>query len=216
MTKKLILPSKSFRSLKEATNFFSTMLNSYEDGAEINATDSILLHELLTFHPDAEEKIGISGVKRFYRDKTGIFTSCFFLERNDGSKTEFAYPKCISGRAPTREQEFYRACRHAVSSYISARKLSLFSDGGGTQWCSITGESISISDAEYRHTSPTFQEIVQEFIDVNQIDVNEVPLSVSCDLQFETSFLDSEIAKKFQDFHKSKANFAVFKKYVRS
>ena len=83
------LPSISFKSKSEATAYFKKMLNRYHDGDELNPDDDAILFELLQRHPEMDDKIG-AGVKRFYRDKSPIHpTSCFHLERIDGTTTDF-------------------------------------------------------------------------------------------------------------------------------
>lgn len=93
------LPSKKFKSKSEATKYFSEMLLRCRDGEEVDPIDVKILFELLQRHPKVREKIG-PGVKRFYRDKSPTHpTSCFHLERCDGTTTDFSFLSCISGTA---------------------------------------------------------------------------------------------------------------------
>lgn len=97
-----MLPSKRFGSKSEAMCYFSAMLQRYKDGEGINAFDDLLLFELLQRHPQAHEKMGV-GIKRFYRDRSPTHpSSCFHLERYDGTTTDFSYRLCLSSAAPSR------------------------------------------------------------------------------------------------------------------
>ena len=91
MTYKTVnLPSITFKSKSAAIEYFKEMLNRYNDGDELSSNDDEILFELLQCHPEMEGKIGV-GVNRFYRDNSPIHpTSCFHIERIDGTTTDFS------------------------------------------------------------------------------------------------------------------------------
>ena len=125
----IILPSIKFKSKSDAKVFFKNMLNRYHDGDEVNSIDDQILFEVIQRHPEATEKIG-GGIKRFYREKSNSHpTSCFHLERYDGSTTDFSVPSCISSKKPTVEQAFYEACRTAVTHNLIIKKEEKFKSG---------------------------------------------------------------------------------------
>lgn len=209
------LPSISFKSKSEATAYFKWMLNQYQDGDELNPDDDTILFELLQRHPEMDDKIGV-GVKRFYRDKSPIHpTSCFHLERIDGTTTDFSYPSCISGNTSTLSQQFYEACRYAVSEELIHQKEKLFIEAGGIMLCTKTGVQITIHDAEYRHTSPKFRELVKDFISEFNITISPAQLSYGSDMQYVVKFEDKNIENLFKKYHAVKSHLAMFKKYER-
>lgn len=209
------LPSISFQSKTEATAFFRGMLNRYRDGQELTSDDDAILFELLQRHPQAEEKIG-AGVKLFYRDSSPNHpTSCFHIERIDGTTTDFSYPTCISATSSTLAQQFYEACRNAVSENLTRQKNALFKDAGGKMRCSKTGAMITIDEADYRHTIPKFREIVRDFIAENNITISSEIVTSSADMQYTTRFVDLKIKNLFVRYHTAKANLAMFKKHER-
>lgn len=215
MVKSVNLPSVDFRTQKEATEFFRSMLDRYEDGEDVLDEDDTLLFELLQRHPEAQVKIGC-GIKRFYRDRAdGQATSCFHVERIDGTTTDFSFYKCISSKSPKIEQEFYEACRQAVSQDLTERKMRKFLQAGGKLPCFKTGEIITINESEYRHTSPRFRELVEGFKRFKRIAIDESQLSHSSDMQYVTTFADSEFAEEFKKYHAEHANLEVFKKFER-
>ena len=125
----IILPSRRFKSKKDAIEFFREMLHRYSDGDEIDSSDDLYLFEVIQLHPDSKNKIG-AGIKRFYRDKSQSHsTSCFHLERYDGISTDFSIPSCISGKEPSVDQQFYSACRSAVSDELISEKEKIFQNG---------------------------------------------------------------------------------------
>ena len=209
------LHSKSFKSKSEATAYFKGMLNRYQNGEELNPDDDTLLFELLQRHPEANEKIGI-GVKRFYRERSPIHpTSCFHIERTDGTTTDFSYTTCISGTATTAAQQFYEGCRYAVADELIHQKNKLFKDAGGTIMCKKTGIELTNNEAEYRHTSPKFREIVRDFIADHNITITPAHITHGSDMQYIARLADPKVEHLFRKYHATKAHLAIFKKYER-
>jgi hypothetical protein len=209
------LPSITFMSKKDAKAYFQNMLNRYRDKDILSTEDDTILFELLQRHPEAAEKIGV-GVKRFYRSRSNIHpTSCFHLERFDGTTTDFSYVSCISGNAATLEQQFYEACRYAVANKLICQKEQLFLEAGGTMKCAKTGTPITIDNAEYRHTEPSFREIVRDFIADNHITIISTMLTHGTDMQYIVKFADLGVESLFKSYHTAKSNLAMFKKYSR-
>jgi hypothetical protein len=209
----VVLPSRTFRTKTEARDFFTTMLNRYSDGDDIDSTDGQYLFEVIQRHPEVNEKEGV-GIKRFYRDKSDSHpTSCFHLERHDGCTTDFSIPTCISGNEPTLETGFYKACREAVSHTLYSEKKNLFLNGNVE--CFKTGELVGLTESEYRHTTPRFRDIVNQFIIDNEIELEESMLVENEDMQYVTKFSDSGMASTFREFHAGLANLEIFKKHER-
>lgn len=209
------LPSITFNSKTQAVEYFKKMLDRYRDGEELSQDDDVILFELLQRHPEAAEKIG-EGVKCFYRSKSLIHpTSCFHIERIDGTATDFSYATCISGNASSLAQQFYEACRFAVSEKLIHEKGRLFKEAGGTMRCAKTGVEITIHEAEYRHTMPKFREIVMNFIKKHKININSELVTRGKDMQYIVKFADNNIENLFKTYHDSESKLAMFKKYVR-
>ena len=207
------LPSKHFPTKTSAKEFFKKMLNRYKDGEEVNQEDHVLLYELLLRHPDVSEKID-TGVKRFFRNLSPDHpTSCFHVEREDGSSTDFSYPECISSAKPTLEQYFYRACRQSVSEILTAKKNNIF-DQGAVRCCK-TNEIVTKEISEYRHTTPKFSKMVNEFRSKLDRPIHKEMFYEDADLQYTTRFSDKEIERLFIKFHQERANLDIFKKFER-
>jgi hypothetical protein len=110
-----------FQSKKDAKACFREMLGRYVDGQTIEPGDAVHLEALMERHPEAEHKIG-GGIKRFYRDATDQPTSCFWIERTDGSCTDFSFHSCVDMKGKSLYQEFSEACREAVRQELIAAK----------------------------------------------------------------------------------------------
>jgi hypothetical protein len=190
------------------------MLARYRNGDEINEEDSEFLRGLLERHPDAVQKIGC-GVERFFRGGTGQGTDCFWLERRDGTRTDFSYITCANARAKPLYQEFAEACRQAVQPSLKTAKRKHFEthgDAEGKVPCEITRQMVGPDESHLDHKKPmTFQVIVATFIAANGIELKADMLSRKADAQFVTTFVDEELKRKFCEYHKSVARLRIIK-----
>lgn len=209
-SKPVDLPNKSFAKQGDALSFFQEMLHRYSDGERINGEDSMLLVQLLQSHPD--DKIGV-GVKYFYRDRNPEQpTSGFHVMRSDGDWTDFSYITCVKGEKPTAYTYFYRACRFAVSPYLTRKKNRLFESG--PVFCSLTGETLAKENSEYRHTNPSFKNLVDAFLSDNGLEVDWSLFPSDRDRQYNVRFVDQKLERAFIEYHVSNSNLNIFKKML--
>lgn len=210
----IVLNGVEFNSQQQAIAYFQEMLNRYTDGQIIVGADHDMLLALLQRHPDADQKIGC-GVRRFYRDKTDKPYSCFWLERTDGSKTDFSYRMAIRGKKKSLSQEFSAGCRSAIQADLQAyraRFFEEFADAAGRVRCQLTGEPISLYESHVDHEAPlTFQRLVADFIAENQLEITPEMLSTVEDQQFQTTIVDAELREQFRRYHNEKAKLRVIK-----
>jgi hypothetical protein len=197
-----------FETKAKALAYCKSMLARYRNGENANDEDARFLRNLLERHPEAHQKIGC-GTKRFFRDRTDQGTDCFWLERNDGIKTEFSYVSCVNAKGNSLYQEFAEACRQAVQPYLDAAKKAHFEkhgDADGKVPCEVTGELVAIYESHLDHKKPmTFQVIVATFIAARKIEIRPDMLSTSQDAQFVTTFVDKELERDFRNYHSSVA-----------
>ncbi len=113
--KPIKIHDKEFNSQKEALEYFKNLLNSYNDGHIFQRHDHEMLAGLLERHAEAHDKIG-PGIKHFHKNPARKGTSCFYVERVDGSSTDFSYIWAVNARSKSLYQEFIDACRDAVRS----------------------------------------------------------------------------------------------------
>ena len=118
----VVIGELQFKTKKAAKDFFKAMLARYKDGEDINEDDSSHLYNLIERHPEESQKIG-SGIRKFYRDKTEKWTSCFWLKRHDASTTEFSYISCVDAKGKSIHQEFSEACREVRISLLQRKHI---------------------------------------------------------------------------------------------
>jgi Protein of unknown function (DUF3223) len=210
----IILNGIEFKFQKDAIEYFKNMLNRYRNGQTITGDDHDILLALLERHPEADKKIGC-GVKRLYKDRTDMPTSCFWIERTNDSKTDFSYRTAISAKDKSLYQEFIEACRNSVQDdlrLIKEKFFEQFSDQHGKVECDITGDRIAIYESHLDHKKPlTFQVIVNTFIGANDIEIKPEMLSMAQDAQFQTTIVDLELKNKFRRYHHKIAQLRVIK-----
>jgi len=201
-----------FTTKKAAKEYFRTMLAGYQNGQTVEDINDGHLRDLIERHPEATSKIGC-GVKRFFKDRTDKPTSCFWLEREDGSRTDFSYISCVDAKSKSLYQEFAEACRMAVEEDLRAAKTEHFrehADSDGKVLCEITGERVAIYESHLDHKKPmTFQVIVRTFVKAKKITVRPEMLSVPRDAQFSTVFVDDELRREFREYHRSVADLRI-------
>jgi len=210
----VVINGREFKYQKDAIEYFKKMLDRYRNGQTITADDHEMLMSLLERHPEADKKIGC-GVKRLCKDKTDMPTSCFWIEREDGSRTDFSYRTAISAKGKSLYQEFLEACRNAVQDDLRITKERFFEthgDENGKVECDITRERVAIYESHLDHKKPlTFQVIVNTFIGANSIELKIEMLSMSQDAQFQTTFVDLDLKEKFRRYHHRMAQLRIIK-----
>ncbi|MEG4291499.1 DCL family protein [Microcoleus sp. C2C3] len=210
----IVLNGIEFKSQKDAIEHFKNMLDRYRNGQTIAGDDRDMLLALLERHPQADKKIGC-GVKRLYKDRTDMPTSCFWIERTDCSRTDFSYLSAISAKEKSLYQEFLEACRAAVQDDLWVTKEKYFEDFADSDKrveCDITGDKIAIYESHLDHKKPmTFQVIVENFIGANDIEIKPEMLLMSQDAQFQTTMIDQELKDKFRRYHYKMAKLRIIK-----
>jgi hypothetical protein len=210
----IIIGDRIFKTQKEALGYYRCMLGQYRNNQIIQGQDSDDLAALLERHPEAVDKIGC-GVKKFYKAPTTKGTSCFWIERRDGTKTDFSFYSCVQAKTKSLYQEFSDACREAVHDDLTLAKkkfFELYGDDKGLVICEVTGESVAIYESHLDHKKPlTFQVIVRTFLQAQDINPSRKMLSTGQDAQFTTTFVDQEIEAMFRNYHRKVADLRILK-----
>jgi hypothetical protein len=83
------------------------------------------IQDLLYLHPRYEEKVGCGIDRIVVAANVEGSGSGFLILRIDGSSERFSYPKCISGKEPTRKSLAVEAFRFEVRDQISAYRSTV-------------------------------------------------------------------------------------------
>ncbi len=198
------LATRSFEKQSDATAFFREMLNSYRPGDRVSDEHSLDVAGLLERHPEYATKVGC-GVDHFEIEMTEHGTQCFRIVRVDGSGTDFSYPHCISGRAPSRKQEVSAAFRQVVKFGLYEARDAFFAthrDHEGCVTCAVTGERLRRDQAHMDHRPPmTFEVIVTTFLASRGLSLEDVPLTTGQDDQVSPAITDEAMCEAFREYH---------------
>jgi len=94
--KPISIGSLHFEKRGDALSYFRAMLNRYDIGDKVSATDADMLRLALAMHPKANEKIGC-GLSHFSVRSADFGSKCFWINRPDGTTEKFSYLTCIRG-----------------------------------------------------------------------------------------------------------------------
>lgn len=92
--KPITLGSMYFARRGDATAYLKQMLNKYDVGDRVNASDELILRAALAFHPEAATKIGC-GISSFSVRSADFGSRCFWVNRTDGTTEKFSISGCI-------------------------------------------------------------------------------------------------------------------------
>lgn len=95
-SKPLTIGGKRFETQKAANFFIKELLNSHPLKEPIPEPHHSFLCDLISRHPRASEKIG-KGIKHFTVEPALHGTRCFYLNRVDNTRIDFATGKCVRG-----------------------------------------------------------------------------------------------------------------------
>ncbi len=210
MAKPVDLGIKYFDTQKAAIAFFVPMLHSYRRGQRVKDEDAKFLRALIERHPGRDQKIGV-GIDFFFKDAPpddhgDLSQRCFWIQRTDGSQTDFSYRNCIKGEPPSMKILVMGAMRDCVREEITEARRVLFDDLKNEEekiQCPATGKWISYWETHADHQAPMTSEVIAKAcIDSHQLTWETFPLSKSRDCQSAATFTDPDLIPKFKDFHR--------------
>lgn len=92
--KPITLGSMHFPRRGDAKAYLKKMLNKYDIGDRVSASDEPVLRAALELHPEAATKIGC-GVFHFSVRSAEFRSKCFWVNRTDGTTEKFSIQACI-------------------------------------------------------------------------------------------------------------------------
>lgn len=148
---------------------------------EVTGDDFDFMLTILNRHTESEKKIGC-GVKRIWSAPNPVFTNtrCFYLERHDGTTTDFSYTHCI-----TPKDKVKKAFRNTIHPQIKSFRLA-----------NNMGR-----DRHADHHPESFESLVSRFVAKHgECKVNETE-----DNEYTCEFVDKKYSQRWYDFHLQEA-----------
>jgi hypothetical protein len=199
---------QQFKTKKAAIEHFRKYLNGTQEGQPLDAAAFDDVMWLIKRHPSASEKIGC-GIASIYVRRNPTFPSqrSFWIQRADGSETDFSYLRCIDGKDKSAQHWFVQACRWAVVKQILAFKQRAFAAGCAT--CSVTGQLVGWSSCHVDHESPQFAALVASFVTEFDIDVESVAVSGCSDNECAPRFASPAMHNMWSEYHRKHATLRI-------
>lgn len=206
----------AFRSNAAAKDYYRAILHAYPVGAVIPEPHASQLLWLLDRHPEAADKRG-AGVARFRVDKPPKGKHpCFWIDRVDGSATDFSFRWAIDGKGPSRLTEMRQAMREAINGDAMAFRRRFFeehADTDGRVPCALTGVPVSPSECHVDHAPPhTFVALATAFLAERRISPDGSHVTAPADNQFVPRLVDAALAADWQAYHRARAKLRVVEK----
>jgi hypothetical protein len=196
-----------FKTKTALTKAIQKILHADRVGSDLNDSDTDFLVDLVArYHPDPDSKIGC-GVKRMWRDRNEYNGVGFYLERIDGTTTDFSFKKCLN--PPTHAQKVEKAARFAVLDQIGRFKMKSF-EGDKQPVCLYTKVILSPNDCHVDHEPPrTFQNLFRVFLKITERNIDLIKLRPRGDNSVYEEFEDKELERHWQAWHEANAKLRV-------
>lgn len=210
MAKPIAFGKHTYTSKKDCSFDCESRIANYKVGDKLNDVDQDYFKQLLTLHPDYEEKVGC-GIDHITYDYNATFGSkCLHIIRRDGSKEATSWRSCLSKPKP--ENHVENALRREVTNEIAAFKSKACGDGAV---CPISGQELEYGDCHavyaYDGDGLTFKQLVAKFY------VDQGITYTDCDVRFpidneedaRPQLTNRELASTWVSYHKANAKLTL-------
>lgn len=188
---------ESFTSHDAVMKHSAAIRAKYGLGQTVSAIDDVaFLLDLVAGHVHSDDKSGV-GIARFYSDYAPHHsTTCFWLERTDGSKTDFGVPSCIKKVGSLNKQSLREAIAPQLAEFKS-RKLAKCAASFVSEY---SGKVFPVAEAVADHVE-TFDSIIERFFQARGIDINTEMLTKSVDATSSPVWRNPSLIQEFLEFH---------------
>lgn len=96
---------KSYRNARELKNEIKLILAKTKSGSQLEGKDLELVKELLKFHHKGKEKLEQCKGIAVNNNEQYENTRCFYIVKEDGSREDFSFHKCINQLVLSKQSE---------------------------------------------------------------------------------------------------------------
>jgi hypothetical protein len=162
---------------------------------------------LLGRHPESDLKIGV-GVRQFtVRVNDEYRTKGFWLERLDGTKTDWSFVVCVA--PPTHKSEVMKAFRRLIAPQIQNFRARAY-EGRTTLPCAITGVIVPFAESHVDHQPPDhFDALAQRFIDACGLTVEKIAVMPTEDGVTFNMLVDDDLGRRWIEYHAQHAKLRI-------
>ena len=195
----VIVGERRFSSKREAGDYVRGTLYRYATGERVSDEDARFLSDLLSLHPEAEQKIGC-GVA-FFSVEQNEGSRGFWLTRIDGTRTDWSFLACLT--PPTPEAEARAAFRTAIRPQVEEFRTAFLRRTDGPR-CPLTGEPLTVGNVHIDH-DPPFEYLLDAFLRERGARLSDVKVKPTSDGSTVTELADSGLASEWAEFHRRTA-----------
>jgi hypothetical protein len=203
-----VIAGELFPSQKALLARIRSVIDTTPLGQSIAPAEYEFVRALLDRHPDVDQKVGCGVVDLQVDQSPEYGSTCFFLVRGDGTRTEFSFKECIRPSMPL--DKFKSAARNVIADQKMAYKLRFFEENPSAR-CPDTDEPLSLERSHVDHAGEySFDRIVTDFIAEHGIDVEAVEFTGKAeDNVVLTEFADAALRESFAGYHRERATLEV-------
>lgn len=135
----------------------------------------------------------------------------FYIEREDGSDTDFSYVKAIS-ESKNKLSRIKELLRESIGYQTIAHKKDYFdknADSKGFVLCEETNLKVKMKDSHIDHYPQQFDEILQEWANKHSVVSEEVNLTPPGDNATVWIMDDQQLLQSFKDYHSKVATYRI-------
>lgn len=232
----IIIGNKNFGTKKAAKEYYSSILNSYNFGQSLSEEHYYDLMDLVEYYRNenedsAEEKQNQTNIIEkdenevvepiFVKDiriaRYEFNTRCFELVPSKGEPLIISYRIFIDKPKINDKAIFCKVCRNTIQADLVSVKQEYFKEKAkdGMAPCQESKKYFNYEDLVVDHRQPnTLSVIIDRFIELYNIDVDKI--EYKSEPKKLTEFKDTNLAKKFREYHKEKALLRVVEKKLNS
>lgn len=147
-------------------------ITKYKRGDILSKHDTKFFESLFTLHYDYLEKVGC-GIKHLRFDKDSKYgTNCIIIVRRDDTEVDISWANSL--QRPKARHDIQAAFRQAVEEDVVLFRSAMIQRGAR---CWLTNEILTDNDCRATYsTDLTFNELVEEFLDIVDINIYNVKL----------------------------------------
>lgn len=202
---------KVFQTKKKLQNYCRYVLNNQNHYKTLEGEWFLVMDDVLRMHECYKEKVGEGSYKIQVRPcMINPRNNQFFILREDGSDTDFSMYKCL--KPESNSTKIKRSLREVVKSQVVMYKNKHFlnnSDNSGYVKCPVTKLKISKKSSHLDHYPLQFDEIVNLWLEDNNLTLSDIKLEVTTDNHTAAELKDCALTKSFFKFHKKVAKYRV-------
>lgn len=208
---KFIINKIEFKNKSHVQAHAKEILYAGPTNTRLSSDEFDFMHDYFkNLHKEFKQKEG-SGISHILRVKEPNYGNHngFRICRLDGSSTDISY-MLSSIMNKNYMSDFKSACRTVIEPFVHEFKKKFFEENQSPV-CPLTSEPMSYAKSHTDHFKPTFDEIVKEFIYLEDIGEQSLPSMVkeSTDNQTFYQLSDLDMASRFYAFHASKASLRI-------